>query len=83
MLCCGLELFAPVPDATTRCRFRNALVQGGFHDDLAAGVCRAPQDRAKADAPDNPPDDPGMHFSTDTQARRVRNGAKPTPGYAR
>ncbi|MBD0865706.1 MAG: hypothetical protein GDA36_08950 [Rhodobacteraceae bacterium] len=22
-LCCGHDLFAPVPDATTRCRFRN------------------------------------------------------------
>ncbi|MBD0864400.1 MAG: transposase [Rhodobacteraceae bacterium] len=23
MLFCGLELFAPVPDATTHCHFRN------------------------------------------------------------
>ncbi|MBD0865238.1 MAG: transposase [Rhodobacteraceae bacterium] len=23
MLFCGLDLFAPVPDATTHCRFRN------------------------------------------------------------
>ncbi|MBD0865873.1 MAG: transposase [Rhodobacteraceae bacterium] len=23
MLCCGLDLFAPVPDATTHCLFRN------------------------------------------------------------
>ncbi|MBD0864537.1 MAG: transposase [Rhodobacteraceae bacterium] len=24
MLFCGLDLFAPVPDATTHCRFRNS-----------------------------------------------------------
>ncbi|MBD0864747.1 MAG: transposase [Rhodobacteraceae bacterium] len=24
MLCCGLDLFAPVPDATTHCSFRNS-----------------------------------------------------------
>ncbi|MBD0866005.1 MAG: hypothetical protein GDA36_10620 [Rhodobacteraceae bacterium] len=23
MLCCGLDLFTPVPDATTCCHFRN------------------------------------------------------------
>jgi len=61
MLCCGLDLFVPLPDATTHCRFCNALVKGGVHDDLAAGVCRAPQNRAKADAPD----DPGVHLSAD------------------
>ena len=40
MLFCGLDLFVPVPDETTHCRFRNALVKGGIHDDLAVGVCR-------------------------------------------
>jgi len=40
MLFCGLDRFAPVPDATTRCRFFNTLVKGGIHDDLLAGVCR-------------------------------------------
>ena len=28
MVFCGLELHAPVPDETTHCRFRNALVKG-------------------------------------------------------
>lgn len=40
MLFCGLDLHAPVPDETTHCRFRNALVEGGIHDDLLAEVCR-------------------------------------------
>ena len=44
MLFCGLDLFAPVPDATTHCHFRNALMQGGVHDDLLAGVCRQIKD---------------------------------------
>jgi IS5 family transposase len=37
---CGLDLHAPVPDETTHCRFRNALVEGGEYDDLLAEVCR-------------------------------------------
>ncbi|MBD0864413.1 MAG: transposase [Rhodobacteraceae bacterium] len=44
ILFCGLDLFAPVPDATTRCRFQNALVQGGVHDDKAVGGCRQIED---------------------------------------
>ena len=40
MLFCGLDLHAPVPDETTHCRFRNALVKGGVFDDLLADVCR-------------------------------------------
>ena len=40
MIFCGLELHAPVPDETTHCRFRNALVKGGVYDDLLAEVCR-------------------------------------------
>ena len=36
----GPDLHAPVPDGTTRCRFRNALVKGGVHDALPAGACR-------------------------------------------
>ena len=40
MLFCGLDLHAPVPDETTHCRFRNALVKGGVYDDLLAEVCR-------------------------------------------
>ena len=40
MIFCGLDLHAPVPDETTHCRFRNALVQGGVYDDLLAEVCR-------------------------------------------
>ena len=39
MVFCGLELHAPVPDETTHCRFRNALVDGGVYDDLLAEVC--------------------------------------------
>jgi len=40
MLFAGLDLYGPVPDETTHCRFRNALVEKGVHDDLLAEVCR-------------------------------------------
>ena len=40
MLSCGLDLQAAVPDETTRCRFRNALVKGGVSDALPTGVRR-------------------------------------------
>lgn len=40
MVFCGLGLHAPVPDETTHCRLRNALVKGGVYDDLLAEVCR-------------------------------------------
>ncbi len=40
MLFCGLDLHAPVPDETTHCRFRNALLRGGVYNDLLAEVCR-------------------------------------------
>jgi transposase, IS5 family len=40
MLFCDLDLHAPVPDETTHCRFRTALVKGGVYDDLLAEVCR-------------------------------------------
>ena len=39
MIFCGLNLHTPVPDETTHCQFRNALVKSGFYDDLLAGVC--------------------------------------------
>ena len=39
MIFCGLDLHAPVPDETTHCRFRNALVKGGVYDDLLVEVC--------------------------------------------
>ena len=39
MIFCGLDLHARVPDETTHCRFRNALVKGGVYDDLLAEVC--------------------------------------------
>lgn len=39
MIFCGLDLHAPVPDETTHCRFRNALVRGGVYDDLLSEVC--------------------------------------------
>lgn len=39
MVFCGLDLNAPVPDETTHCRFRNALVRGEAYDDLLAEVC--------------------------------------------
>ena len=48
MLFCGLGLPAPVPDEvpdeTTHCRFRTALVKGGVHFDLPAEVCRRSED---------------------------------------
>jgi transposase, IS5 family len=44
MLFCGLGLHAPVPDETTHCRFRNALVKGGVYDDLLGEVCRQLED---------------------------------------
>ena len=40
MLFCGLDLHGTVPDETTHCRFRNALVHAGVYDDLLAEVCR-------------------------------------------
>ena len=40
MLFCGLDLHGTVPDETTRCRFRNALVQIGVYDRLPVEVCR-------------------------------------------
>jgi len=39
-----LDLHAPVPDETTRCRFRNTLVRGGVYDDLLAEVCHRIED---------------------------------------
>lgn len=40
MIFCGLDLHGSVPDETTHCRFRNALVKGGVLDDLLSEVCR-------------------------------------------
>ena len=39
MLFAGLDLHGSVPDETTHCRFRNALVEAGAYDDLLAEVC--------------------------------------------
>ena len=36
----GLDLHCTVPDETTHCRFRNALVKAGAYDALLAEVCR-------------------------------------------
>lgn len=44
MIFCGPDLHAAVPDETTHCRFRNALVKGGVYDDLLAEVCRQIED---------------------------------------
>ena len=40
MLFAGLDLHGSVPDETTHCRFRNALVKAGAYDALLAEVCR-------------------------------------------
>lgn len=40
MLFAGLDLHKPVPDETTHCRFRNALVRAGVFDKLLDEVCR-------------------------------------------
>lgn len=40
MLFCGLDLHGDVPDETTHCRFRNALVDGGVYDELLGETCR-------------------------------------------
>ncbi len=40
MLFAGLDLHGTVPDETTHCRFRNALVQAEIYDALLAEVCR-------------------------------------------
>ena len=40
MLFAGLDLHCTVPDETTHCRFRNALVKAGAYDGLLAEVCR-------------------------------------------
>jgi len=39
MLFAGLDLHGSVPDETTHCRFRNALVEAGAHDDLLGEIC--------------------------------------------
>jgi IS5 family transposase len=40
MLFAGLDLYGSVPDDTTHCRFRKALVKAHAHDALLAEVCR-------------------------------------------
>ena len=40
MVFCDLDLHAPVPDHSTHCRFRNALVNSGIYDVLLEEVCR-------------------------------------------
>ena len=40
MLFAGLDLHGSVPDETTHCRFRNALVKADAYDALPAEVCR-------------------------------------------
>ena len=40
MLFAGLDLHGTVPDETTHCRFRGALVKAGIYDDLLAEVWR-------------------------------------------
>ena len=40
MLFAGLDLHGSVPDETTHCRFRNALVKADAYDALLAEVCR-------------------------------------------
>ena len=44
MLFAGLELYKPVPDETTHCRFRNVLIRAGVFDNLLAEVCRQLED---------------------------------------
>jgi transposase, IS5 family len=44
MLFAGLDLHGSVPDETTHCRFRNALVETGAYDDLLAEVCAQLED---------------------------------------
>ena len=39
MLFTGLDLYAPVPDETTHCRFRNGLVKAGVFDSLLVEAC--------------------------------------------
>ncbi|MBD0866044.1 MAG: transposase [Rhodobacteraceae bacterium] len=72
MLFCDLDLFAPVPDATTHCRFRNTLVKGGVHDDLLAGVCRQIGDHGpkRWNVPPAPAAIPVRHASAAGQERR-------------
>ena len=38
MLFCGLDLHSNVPDETTHCRFRNALVKANVYDDLLDAI---------------------------------------------
>ncbi|MCP4363837.1 MAG: IS5 family transposase [Planctomycetes bacterium] len=44
MLFAGLDLHGTVPDETTHCRFRNALVKAGCFDALLGEVCRQIED---------------------------------------
>ncbi|MBD0866170.1 MAG: hypothetical protein GDA36_11540 [Rhodobacteraceae bacterium] len=56
-------------------------MKSGVHDDLLAGVCRAPQNRAEEEAPDDPPNDPDVHFSINPDARWVKKSSKRALGY--
>ena len=40
MLFCGLDLHGAIPDHSTHCRFRNALVQAKVYDALLGEICR-------------------------------------------
>ena len=40
MLFAGLDLYGSVPEETTHCRFRNALVNADVYHALLAEVCR-------------------------------------------
>ena len=76
-----------MPDETTHCRFRNALVRGGVYDDLLSEVCRQIEacglklkeaEAAIIDATliekDNKMSRTMLHFSADPDARWVKKG---------
>ena len=44
MLFAGLDLHGDIPDETTHCRFRGALVKAGAYDDLLTEVCAQIED---------------------------------------
>ena len=75
MLFCGLELHSNVPDETTHCRFRTALVKGGVYDDLLAEVCRQLEDHGlkvrRGLAPTSSPHRTGQSHTLPTIPRSI------------
>ncbi|MBD0865661.1 MAG: hypothetical protein GDA36_08695 [Rhodobacteraceae bacterium] len=85
---CGwISCCVAAPTSLHLCPVRRPIAEAAIIDAplvQSAAPTRQPYQRTarpgRSGDPDNPPDGPDMHFSADTQARRIRNGAKRMPG---